>query len=68
MKIVRITGQDSTAQFTIDGYHEIKTSIHVPKKIELPDDGAVSGDTVIITATLVSGAYFKINGFALCIS
>lgn len=58
----------TTAAYTIDGYHEPKTSIHVPHKFRLPGEGAKKGDKIIATATLLSGAYFKINGLAFCVS
>ena len=53
-------------QHTIFGHHETKTSIHIPHKFELPGGGANKGDTIFVEAELVSGAYFKINGIALC--
>jgi hypothetical protein len=50
----------------IKGYHESKTSVHFPHKMELPGGGAQAGDTVQATFQLVSGYAFKIAGIALC--
>lgn len=65
--ISKTSGKESKAVYTIDGYHESKTSIHVPHKFELPEGGARKGDKILVNANLVSGAYFKINGIAFCI-
>ena len=56
----------ATASYEIDGYHEIKTSVHFPHKFKLPGNGARIGDVVILKAKLVGGVTFKINGIALC--
>jgi hypothetical protein len=50
----------------IKGYHESKTSVHYPHKMELPGGGAHAGDTVRATFQLVSGSAFKIAGIAMC--
>jgi hypothetical protein len=50
----------------IDGFHEVRTSVHFPHKFELPGNGASVGDNVILEAKLVGGSKFKINGIALC--
>ena len=57
---------EDTAEYEIDGYHETKTSIHVPHKFELPNSGAKRGDSIIVNVRLVSGSYFKIAGIAFC--
>ena len=62
----RDRGENSTAIHTIEGYHSTRTSIHVPHKFELPGGGAQKGDKIMLSAHLVSGAYFKINGLAFC--
>jgi len=56
----------SSASYEITGYHETRTSIHVPHKFELPGGGARAGDSILLDGKLTSGAYFKINGLALC--
>jgi len=60
------TGQHATSSHQITGYHETKTSIHVPHKVELPGGGAQVGDVILLDAILKRGAYFKINGIAFC--
>ena len=55
-----------TATREIDGFHEIKTSVHFPHKFALPGNGASVGDSVILEAKLVGGSTFKIHGMALC--
>jgi len=50
----------------IDGYHDTRTSVHFVHKIELPDDGAKAGDSLILDAKLVRGSEFKIAGLAFC--
>lgn len=64
--IKRSNNTQSEKVYEISGYHETKTSIHLPHKLELPEGGANTGDTVLVNAELVSGSYFKINGIALC--
>lgn len=54
------------ATYEIDGYHAVKTSVHFPHKFPVPGDGAKSGDTIRVNATLVSGSTFKIAGLAFC--
>jgi hypothetical protein len=61
-----VSGKNSTAVQNIEGYHINPTSIHVPHKFELPGGGAREGDRIVLSARLVSGAYFKINGLAFC--
>ena len=66
---VRITRSDETQSeesFSISGYHETQTSIHIPHKFQLPGGGAKKGDTIFLDAELVGGSLFKINGMALC--
>jgi hypothetical protein len=50
----------------IDGYHDTRTSVHFIHRIELPDDGAAAGDSLILDAKLVGGSEFKIAGLAFC--
>ena len=50
----------------ITGYHETKTSIHVPQKFELPNAGITRGESLLVEFRLVSGSYFKIAGLAFC--
>ena len=50
----------------ITGYHETKTSIHVPQKFELPNGGITKGESLLVEFRLVSGSYFKIAGLAFC--
>ena len=52
--------------YEIDGFHEIRTSVHFPHKFELPGNGASVGDNILLEAKLVGGSMFKINGIALC--
>lgn len=54
------------ARYEVSGYHEARTSIHVPHKFELPNGGAKKGDSIIADFRLVSGSYFKIAGLAFC--
>jgi len=49
----------------IDGYQDIKTSVHFPHKISIPEDAKV-GDSIILNAKLVGGQEFKIAGIAFC--
>ena len=56
----------AVAKYEIAGYHETKTSIHVPHKFKLPNDGAKKGDKLQVNLRLVSGSYFKIAGLAFC--
>lgn len=58
--------ESSTAKYLVSGYHETRTSIHVPHKFELPGGGAEKGDTLVANFRLVSGSYFKIAGLAFC--
>ncbi len=55
-----------SSKYEVTGYHETKTSIHVPHKFELPDGGAKKGDIIVVNFRLVSGSYFKIAGLAFC--
>jgi hypothetical protein len=50
----------------IEGYHESKTSVHYPHRMELPGGGAQVGDMVRATFDLMSGAKFKVAGIAMC--
>jgi hypothetical protein len=54
------------ASYEISGYHETKTSVHFPHKLQLPGGGAKVGDTIIVEAQLASGSNFKIAGMAFC--
>lgn len=64
---VQITGlNQGKKDYSISGYHEMQTSIHVPHKLELPEGGAKEGDTILVDAELFGGDYFKINGLAFC--
>lgn len=58
--------EQKVLEHSISGFHTTKTSIHIPHKMELPGGGAKKGDTILVEVKLVSGAYFKINGIALC--
>jgi len=60
------TNPFNVATFEVDGYHEIKTSVHFPNKFRLPGNGASVGDVVMVEARLIGGSVFKINGIALC--
>ncbi|VEU43231.1 unnamed protein product [Pseudo-nitzschia multistriata] len=51
--------------FYIDGFHEIKTSVHFPHKVPIRG-GASPGDSVIVYAKLVGGSEFKFAGMAFC--
>ena len=62
---VRAVDWDADSTFLIDGYHDIKTSVHFPHKIPVLG-GAKAGDTLILHAKLVSGQEFKIAGIAFC--
>lgn len=64
--ISRSNGDQSEKSYDINGYHVTRTSIHIPHKFELPKGGANKGDIIHVKAQLISGAYFKINGIALC--
>eukprot|EP00984_Skeletonema_dohrnii_P007992 scaffold2944_cov155-Skeletonema_dohrnii-CCMP3373.AAC.9 len=55
-----------SSKYEVTGYHETRTSIHVPHKFELPDGGAEIGDSIVVNFRLVSGSYFKIAGLAFC--
>ncbi len=55
-----------SSKYEVTGYHETKTSIHIPHKYELPDGGATKGDIIVVNFRLVSGSYFKIAGLAFC--
>ena len=55
-----------SSKYEVTGYHETKTSIHIPHKFELPDGGAKKGDIIVVNFRLVSGSYFKIAGLAFC--
>jgi hypothetical protein len=59
-------GEDDQASYEVSGYHEIRTSVHVPHKFPMPGDGAKVNDTIIFDATLTTGSYFKIAGLAFC--
>ena len=54
------------SEHSISGFHTTKTSIHIPNKMKLPGGGAKKGDAILVEVKLISGAYFKINGIALC--
>lgn len=56
----------NSTTFFIDGFHDIKTSVHFPHKIPIAGGGAKAGDSVILKAKLVGGQEFKIAGFAFC--
>jgi len=60
------TPPSNTTTYEIDGFHEIKTSVHFVHKFRLPGNGAAVGDVVIVRARLLGGSTFKINGIALC--
>ena len=55
-----------SSKYEVTGYHETKTSIHVPHKFALPGGGAKKGDIIVVNFHLVSGSYFKIAGLAFC--
>ena len=57
---------DDRAEYEVEGYHEEKTSIHVPHKFELPNGGARGGDIIVVNFHLTNGNYFKIAGLAFC--
>jgi hypothetical protein len=54
------------ASYEISGYHETRTSVHFPHKLQLPGGGAKVGDTIFVEAQLASGSNFKIAGMAFC--
>lgn len=56
---------DDKKLFFIDGYQDIKTSVHFPHKISISEEAKV-GDSIILNAKLVSGQEFKIAGIAFC--
>jgi hypothetical protein len=56
----------SSQTFTIDGYHETRTSAHFAHKLPLPGGPAGFGDTIRADSRLVSGSVFKIKGLAFC--
>eukprot|EP00536_Pseudo-nitzschia_multiseries_P017873 jgi/Psemu1/52976/gm1.52976_g len=51
--------------FLIDGYHNVKTSVHFPYKLPI-EGGAKAGESIIVDFKLVGGAEFKIAGMAVC--
>lgn len=56
---------DDKKLFYIDGYQDIKTSVHFPHKIPISEEAKV-GDSIILSAKLVGGQEFKIAGIAFC--
>ena len=58
--------EPQAAKYEVNGYHDTRTSIHIPHKFELPDGGAKKGDSIVANFRLVSGSYFKIAGLAFC--
>jgi hypothetical protein len=58
----------SSQTFTIDGYHETRTSVHFAHKLPLPggETPANIGDAIQADFRLVSGSTFKIKGLAFC--
>jgi hypothetical protein len=56
----------TVTSYSIDGYHEDKTSVYYPHRFPLPQNGAKKGDTVIMNATLVGGSKFQISGISFC--
>jgi hypothetical protein len=60
------TDPSNIATFEVDGYHEIKTSVHFPNKFRLPGNGASVGNVVMVEARLIGGSMFKINDIDLC--
>eukprot|EP00537_Pseudo-nitzschia_pungens_P011114 CAMPEP_0172388466 /NCGR_PEP_ID=MMETSP1061-20121228/5572_1 /TAXON_ID=37318 /ORGANISM="Pseudo-nitzschia pungens, Strain cf. pungens" /LENGTH=681 /DNA_ID=CAMNT_0013118367 /DNA_START=205 /DNA_END=2250 /DNA_ORIENTATION=- len=52
--------------FYIDGYHDLKTSVHFPFTIPIQGGGAKAGESVIVDAKLVGGQEFKVAGIAVC--
>mmetsp|Transcript_15778 Transcript_15778/g.45455 ORF Transcript_15778/g.45455 Transcript_15778/m.45455 type:complete len:330 (-) Transcript_15778:712-1701(-) len=52
--------------FRIDGYHDVKTSVHFPHKIPIQGGGAKAGESLLIDLKLVGGKGFKIAGIAVC--
>jgi hypothetical protein len=57
---------DEQASYEISGYHETKTSVHFPHKVQLPGGGAKVGDTIFVEGKLAEGSTFKIAGMAFC--
>ena len=58
---------DSSRIYYIDGYHNVRSSVHFPHKIPLSGGGAKAGDSIIFDAKLVVGGQaFKIAGVAFC--
>ena len=66
VQIIGSKHASSKKDYSISGYHEMQTSIHVPHKLELPGGGANKGDTILVDIELIGGDYFKINGLAFC--
>lgn len=70
VRIERKGGSESTetqaVKYEVSGYHDTRTSIHIPHKFELPDGGAKKDDSIVANFRLVSGSYFKIAGLAFC--
>lgn len=56
----------ATKDYEISGYHEAKTSVHVPHKFQLPGEGADNGDVILLDVELVRGSNFKVSGIAFC--
>jgi hypothetical protein len=53
------------SSYDISGYHKTRTSVLVPRKIQLPTPAKV-GSVIHVRFELVSGETFKITGMALC--
>ena len=59
-------GTVAQSSFNVSGYHDSKTSVHFPHKMELPDGGARVGNTIRLNFKLLGGNAFKVAGIALC--
>jgi hypothetical protein len=57
---------EQETSYEISGYHETKTSVHFPHKLQLPGGGAKVGDTIFVEVKLIGGSTFKIAGMAFC--
>merc|ERR1712228_399917 len=65
LKVDWLNKKKNSSIVFIDGYHEIKTSVHFPHKIPLVN-GAKKGDSIIMDVKLISGSEFKIQAITLC--
>jgi hypothetical protein len=62
---VKVESNNTVTTYNVSGYHEMKTSVIVPHKFQLP--GTVNeGETIYFSAILTSGTHFQISGMVFC--